>query len=219
MGGGFEEGVVLVGGVGPGEGLALGDDRSGGEGIAEERAEGGGDGGEAWFDEAAAGVTGVDFFDAADATGDYGEAAGEGFEDDIGDAFVDAGEAEDIGGLHIEGDFGGGFAAGEHDIGTEVELVAEGAGVIDERAIADHDEFGMGEGIIVADLGMGFDEEEGIFDGVKVPDEENDLFICLEIKGLPGDGAIFGLEALAIDAIVDGVEIFFGEASGGEEAG
>ena len=45
------------------------------------------------------------------------------------------------------------------------------------------------------------------------------MFICLEIKGLPGDGAILGLEALAIDAIVDGVEFFFGEASGGEEAG
>jgi hypothetical protein len=88
-----------------------------------------------------------DLGDAADMRGYDGGAGSECLEDDIWDAFVLAGEGEEIGGSHEWGDFVSRFAPGEEYAGGEVELGDEIAAGFFEGASADHYQ-GNGVGIL-----------------------------------------------------------------------
>jgi len=56
------------------------------------------------------------FADSADIRRNDAKAAGESFEDDVGQTFVVTGKTEQIGGLHVAGDFGGRFATVHRDL-------------------------------------------------------------------------------------------------------
>jgi hypothetical protein len=153
------------------------------------------------------------------ASGQHGDAAGLGFKDDIGQAFVSAGHAEKVGGAHPAGDVLSQKRAGALKGGTK----AEGAGEFIcrrfERAFANHHEaetvFGqaVNEGREVAN------QAEGILHGQEVSNEEEKVFFGIDAEFGTCFSPALTVEEAGLHAVVNRVQFFRGGTSGGQKLG
>lgn len=146
------------------------------------------------------------FGDAAHAGADNAEAAGKGFEDDVGHAFLLAREAEEIGGLHVAGNLGGAFAANQTESLRGAELRGEAADVGFEWPVANHDEFAWRSGE-TAEFRMRADEEERVLHGQKIAHVENHLSVGGEAELLAGGHAVAGAEGGGVHAVINRPEL------------
>ena len=112
----------------------------------------------------------------------------------------------------------GGFASGKDDAGGNAEPAGKIAGRLLERAAAGHDEKSARDPRSCSSR-KGLDEQERVFDRVKVPDEEDDPGLFGKAGFAAGRGLVAGLKGVEGDPVVNGVELRGREGGAFEEAG
>ena len=138
-------------------------------GLLEQRFEGGGEGGDiAGGREQSTFAMGNDFGDGAGTGGDDGESSGHSFEQDDTEAFLAAGQAENIRVAIFTREFREGDVFEKADTVFEMELPGEAAQARELRADADDAQHGWS-----LKLRHGTQESGDIFAGIKVSDAED----------------------------------------------